>query len=225
MIMINYTNTALITLLGFDITHAVIAYSAFNPQEAVCVLASVNGAVDPRSEIAFSSFFNVVKLRNANVNVFKVVVEVTNIQRTIDELYEQIKSHVSKYRQVILDLGGGLRLLVIETLLALLRLKSSERRSIKTIVFIEGRNEYIELPDVSILTLQVGELEKVSEKGRALLKLMEPQREYKLSELHEILERALGQRLSKVTVYKIVKELEDVGLVIRVRRGIYVKVT
>jgi hypothetical protein len=221
----SYSGTALITLLGFDVTHAVIAFSTFNPQKAVCILASVGGVVDARTEIAFSSFFNVAKLKNVNADISKLIIEVLDIPVAINNIYTLIKDLVNKYQQVVVDVGGGLRLLVIETVMALLRLRPEERRKVKAVVFIEGRNEYRELPDMASLIWEETRLLRLSNKAKILLAHMDPQREYKLSELQEILEKALNQSISKTSIYRIVKELEETGLIIKIERGKYKKMT
>jgi len=220
----SYSSTALITLLGFDVTHAVIAFSTFNPQKVVCILASVGGVVDARTEIAFSSFFNVAKLKNVNVDISKHIVEVLDIPTAINNIYTLIKDLIGKYLQVIVDIGGGLRLLVIEMVMALLKLRLEERRKVKAIIFIEGRNEYRELPDMASLIWGETQLATLSSKAKTLLLHMDSQRDYKLSELREVLEKALNQSVSKTTMYRIVKELEEAGLVIKTRKGIYRKV-
>ncbi|MCL7390347.1 MAG: hypothetical protein LZ173_10540 [Thaumarchaeota archaeon] len=221
----SYSGTALITLLGFDVTHAVIAFSTFNPQKVVCILASVGGVVDARTEIAFSSFFNVAKLKNVNADISKLIIEVLDIPVAINNIYTLIKDLVNKYQQVVVDVGGGLRLLVIETVMALLRLRPEERRKVKAVVFIEGRNEYRELPDMASLIWEETRLLRLSNKAKILLAHMDPQREYKLSELQEILEKALNQSISKTSIYRIVKELEETGLIIKIERGKYKKMT
>jgi hypothetical protein len=221
----SYSGTALITLLGFDVTHAVIAFSTFNPQKVVCILASVGGVVDARTEIAFSSFFNVAKLKNVNADISKLIIEVLDIPVAINNIYTLIKDLINKYQQVVVDVGGGLRLLVIETVMALLRLRPEERRKVKAVVFIEGRNEYRELPDMASLIWEETRLLRLSNKAKILLAHMDPQREYKLSELQEILEKALNQSISKTSIYRIVKELEETGLIIKIERGKYKKMT
>ncbi|MCC6056761.1 MAG: hypothetical protein LM583_08805 [Desulfurococcaceae archaeon] len=221
----SYSGTALITLLGFDVTHAVIAFSTFNPQKVVCILASVGGVVDARTEIAFSSFFNVAKLKNVNADISKLIIEVLDIPVAINNIYTLIKDLINKYQQVVVDVGGGLRLLVIETVMALLRLRPEERRKVKAVVFIEGRNEYRELPDMASLIWEETRLLRLSNKAKILLAHMDPQREYKLSELQEILEKALNQSISKTSIYRIVKELEETGLIIKMERGKYKKMT
>jgi DNA-binding transcriptional ArsR family regulator len=222
--LMSYSGTALITLLGFDVTHAVIAFSTFNPQKVVCILASVGGVVDARTEIAFSSFFNVAKLKNVNVDISKLIIEVLDIVAAINNIYTLIKDLISRYQQVIVDIGGGLRLLVIEMVMALLKLRLEERRKVKAIVFIEGRNEYRELPDMTSLIWEETKLVTLSNKAKILLAHMDPQRDYKLSELQEILEKALNQSISRTSIYRIVKELEEAGLVTKIKRGKYKKV-
>ena len=102
-------------LLGFDITHAVLTLSNYKPSRVVAVVAMVDGRIDPRTSIAYSSFSQVVVAMG--VDISRIEIEVSDIYGAVAKL-KGVMKELSTDLPLIIDLEGGMRVLLIETLLA-----------------------------------------------------------------------------------------------------------
>jgi CRISPR locus-related DNA-binding protein len=218
-------SSAAVILLGFDITHALLTFTNFSVQNIVCVLASIGGTVDPRSELAYSAVQTIAKLRSSSISISKTVVEVTDMFKAVKDLGTLLEDLIKRHQQVIFDLSGGPRLLTLEALLAFLKLRSDKRRKVRVVVLVEGKNEFKELRDVDIAMMMMAELPlELSEEEKLILNIMEAERSYRLSELQELLAKKYNRKLSKAAIYRMLKSLEARGLVAKVRRGVYRKI-
>ena len=216
--------SAAVILLGFDITHALLTFTNFSVQNIVCVLASIGGTVDPRSELAYSVVQTIAKLRSSSTSISKTVVEVTDVFKAVKDLGALLEDLIKRHQQVIFDISGGPRLLTLEALLAFLKLRSDKRRKVRVVVLVEGKNEFKELRDVDIAMMMAELPLELSEEEKLILNIMEAERSYRLSELQELLARKYNRKLSKAAIYRMLKSLEARGLVAKVRRGVYRKI-
>lgn len=208
-----------IIVLGFDITHAVLTLTSYKPSRVVVILALVNGRLDPRSSIAFSSLEQVAT--SMRIAIERLEVEVVDPLKAVEKL-RNVMEDLAKKSPIIIDLGGGLRLLVIETFLAYLSLPSTLRSNSKVVVYIEGTNEARELTPEDlkrILTRKTYPLTYIEE---SILQFMEEAKEYTLRDIH-IAVRNMGFNVSKQYIHKVLKKLVERGLISHVRRGRYIK--
>jgi len=106
--------TALI-VLGFDITHAVLTLTNFKPSKVVVALALVDRRADPRALTAYSSLSQVANAMG--VEIGRLEVDVTNIRNAVDTLRRAVVE-LATFPPVIVDVGGGMRILVLEVFLA-----------------------------------------------------------------------------------------------------------
>ena len=116
---------------------------------------------------------------------------------------------------LVVDLGGGMRLLVLEALLASLSLPQGYRDHVRLIVYLEGRNEYVELSHRELLKVLARkhqkELEDLTYVDREILKVLRERGETALKELHEELSKA-GIELSKQNLHRRLSKLVKKGL-------------
>lgn len=208
-----------VILLGFDITHAVLTLTRYHPMRAVALLATVNGSLDPRVSLAYTSLEQVAKAMR--VEIARVEVEVTEIEGAVQRIRDVI-SELAMTSPVIVDVGGGMRILVLETLLAYMSLPDSLKESVRVVVYLEGTNKALELTTSDVRNLMGGP-SPLSAVERAVLKVMALGREYRLGEVHAAL-REQGVSVTKQYVLKALRRLAAKGLVSRKARGRYVKV-
>ena len=205
-------------LLGFDITHAVLTLSNYKPSRVVAVVAMVDGRIDPRTSIAYSSFSQVAVAMG--VDISKIEIEVSDIYEAVTKLRSVMKE-LSTDLPLIIDLGGGMRVLLIETLLAYFSLPNSIRKSIKLVVYFEGTNRSVELSAEDISEIMAPKRVVLKPVEKEILEILESGT-YSLSELYTKL-RQRGYTFTKQYLRKILQNLIEQDLVERVSRGYYTK--
>ena len=205
-------------LLGFDITHAVLTLSNYKPSRAVAVVAMVDGRIDPRASIAYSSFSQVAVAMG--VDISRIEIEVSDIYGAVAKLRGVMKE-LSTDLPLIIDLGGGMRVLLIETLLAYFSLPNSIRKSIKLVVYFEGTNRSVELSAEDISEIMAPKRVVLKPVEKEILEILESGT-YSLSELYTKL-RQRGYTFTKQYLHKILQNLIEQDLVERVSRGYYTK--
>ena len=205
-------------LLGFDITHAVITLSSYKPSKAVAVVATVDGRMDPRASIAYSSFSQAAIAMG--VDVSKIEIEVSDIHSAVAKLRNTLKE-LSANPPLFVDLGGGMRVLVIETLLAYLSLPNDVRKRIRLIIYFEGTNRSMELSSENLIEITMPKRVVLKPIEKEILEILESGT-YSLNELHTKLQQR-GYRFTKQYIHKILQNLIKQDLVERVSRGCYTK--
>lgn len=205
-------------LLGFDITHAVLTLSNYKPSRVVAVVAMVDGRIDPRTSIAYSSFSQVAVAMG--VDISRIEIEVSDIYEAVTKLRSVMKE-LSTDLPLIIDLGGGMRVLLIETLLAYFSLPNSIRKSIKLVVYFEGTNRSVELSAEDISEIMAPKRVVLKPVEKEILEILESGT-YSLSELYTKL-RQRGYTFTKQYLHKILQNLIEQDLVERVSRGYYTK--
>ncbi|MEM1644213.1 MAG: helix-turn-helix domain-containing protein [Desulfurococcaceae archaeon] len=211
-----------IVVLGFDITHAVTTLVNFKPREVSVITASIDGGLDHRSLVAYNSFEQTAMA--LGVKCDRVVVEVLKFSNAIDVIRSIMIRYVSSESNVILDLGGGLRMLIVEALTALLSLPQSLRRYFKVLLYIEGQNKYIELSSDDIISeLTKGKeifWSKLNYLERVILEKMEYNTPYRLNQIHEIIKQT-GESITKQNLVRILNKLIKKDYIERIRKGVY----
>ncbi len=212
--------TVVVATLGFDVTHAVFTIVNFKPIEFVALMGLVNGSLDPRSSIAFSYLEQVARASGAKVE--KVEVEVLDPRIAVNKIKSVLESKARK-SSLVLDLGGGLRLLVVETLIAYFSLPSELRRNSRLLLYIEATNKAVEIKFEDIRKMMLKKPAVLSEIEELVLSVMEEQREHTLDQIYRAIKQK-GLSRSKQSIYKVLKKLEKDGFIVKSARGKYVKV-
>jgi hypothetical protein len=213
--------TSATIVLGFDVSHAVLTLMEYRPEVVVLLVASVDGTIDQRALVASAAVEQVAS--NAGVKkVERVTVEVKDFHSTVKKIRTLLASTIEHAAPPhVLDLGGGMRLLVLQTFIAYLTLPSRLRRYVDVVVYLEGRNERVRLSYDDLVALLVGEVpEDLTYVERTILEVMEPGRSYTLADLQHLLEQH-GLKMSKPNLKRYLDKLVKRGLIERLARGIY----
>ncbi|HIC98216.1 MAG TPA: hypothetical protein EYP08_00740 [Pyrodictiaceae archaeon] len=192
--------------------------SNYKPSRVVAVVAMVDGRIDPRTSIAYSSFSQVAVAMG--VDISRIEIEVSDIYEAVTKLRSVMKE-LSTDLPLIIDLGGGMRVLLIETLLAYFSLPNSIRKSIKLVVYFEGTNRSVELSAEDISEIMAPKRVVLKPVEKEILEILESGT-YSLSELYTKL-RQRGYTFTKQYLHKILQNLIEQDLVERVSRGYYTK--
>ena len=212
-------------LLGFDVGHAVASLLNFRPSVLLAAVAVVDGSVDPRAAAAYSHLEQLAIMARAKCG--RLDVDVLDVEKAVKTLRDALIGLAREGVPVIVDVGGGMRLLVLETLLAILSARKWLQDLLKVVAYVEGTTRYIELDYNRILRIvktyrtqeEGGELTYVD---RAVLEVLERRGTATLRQVHEELVKQ-GITTSKQNVSRILSKLEDKGYVRRVGRGLYAK--
>lgn len=212
--------TTVLTLLGFDVMHVLLTLTSYNPSKVVALISRINGTVDRRSLVAYSLIGQVAT--STGIEISRYEIDVKQYDKAVVEIKELIKELITK-PPLIIDLSGGMRLLVVETLLAYISLPDEDKKNIRLVIFMEGTNQNIELHYDAVREILLGKKSIVlTDIKRKILDSMEYAREYSLSEVHRIVKEQ-GFNVTKQYVHKVLKDLVSEGLIIRTDRGRYVK--
>lgn len=211
--------TTAIVILGFDVTHAIFTLTNFRPSKVIVLLALVNGRLDPRSSAAYSALEQIASA--SDIQIERLEVEVTEPFTAITRLKTLIESIMARSNLVI-DLGGGLRILVVETLLAYLSTPSDKWENTRLIVYIEGTNTYKELTPADIMQILRGRRRVLSHIEKVILNSMNELEEYSLDRIYR--EAVLkGLDVSRQYIHKVLRKLVKEGYIFKVARGRYIK--
>jgi len=210
-------------VLGFDVTHAVKTLVDFKPKRACIVIGSINGVVDQRSLNAFVPLTQIATAMN--ISIERLDVEVLNFGEAIDRIERKLLEF-SLTPPIYVDLGGGLRLLVLETFLAVQRLwRRSRITDIHVIIYVEGSDRKIEISADELENILSGGVKtELPELHQKILSVLSTGYGIRLAEVHRRL-TAQGVKISKQYLSTILRKLEEMGLVKRVERGKYIKLT
>lgn len=219
--------TSALILLGFDVGHAVSTLLNFKPSVIAVAVATINGLLDSRAAAAYSHLEQLTII--TQVKCSRLNIEVSNVEKAVEIIREALIKLAEERIPVIVDIGGGMRLLVLETLLAILSLPKWLQDLVKVIVYFEGTNRYIELDHKDIMRIirmykLQGGIEELTYVDRKVIEVLERKGKASLKEIHEELLRQ-GITTSKQNVNRILTKLEDKGYIKRIERGIYMKVT
>lgn len=211
--------TTAIVILGFDVTHAIFTLTNFRPSRVIVLLALVNGRLDPRSSTAYSAIEQIASA--SGIQIERLEVEVTELLTTITRLKTLMESIMAR-SPLIIDLGGGLRILVVETLLAYLSIPSDKWENTRLIVYIEGTNTYKELTPADIMQILRGRRRVLSHIEKVILNSMNELEEYSLDRIYR--EAVLrGLDVSRQYIHKVLRKLVKEGYIFKVARGRYIK--
>jgi len=211
-------------VLGFDVTHVVKTLADYRPRRACVVIGSVDGKIDSRSLNALALLMQVATAMN--INVERLDVEVLDFIDAVEKIERKLFD-LSSTPPVYVDVGGGLRLLVLETFLAVQRLWRRNRAvNIHLIMYAEGSDKRIEisvndLEDILLRDIKT-ELSKLSEIQQKILSILSTEYGMKLTDIHRKLTEQ-GVEISKQYLATILRRLEEVGIVKRIERGKYIK--
>lgn len=219
--------TSALILLGFDVGHAVSSLLNFKPSIITIAVATINGSLDPRTAVAYSHLEQLAAI--TRVKCSRLNVEVSNVEKAVETIGEELVRLAKEGVPVIVDIGGGMRLLVLETLLAIFSLPKWLQDLVKVIAYFEGTNRYVELNYKDIMKIiKTYRLYRGSEEltyvDKKVLEILDRKGKASLKEIHEELMRQ-GITTSKQNVNRILTKLEDKGYIKRIERGIYIKVT
>lgn len=211
--------TTCIVLLGFDVTHAVFTLTNYKPSRVVVILASVKGRQDPRASIAYNSLEQLANAIGARIE--KVDVEVTNPVEAVARIRSTMEK-AARISPLVIDLGGGLRLLVVETLIAYLSMPGDLRENSKIVIYVEGSNEAVTITPSQLRSVFLRK-QVLSDIERSVLMVMNEFEQYSLDQIHKLV-TASNLDVSKQYVYKILKKLIKEGYVEQVARGRYMRI-
>jgi len=213
-----------VVVLGFDITHAITTLVNFKPREVDVITAVIDNKIDQRSLVAFNSFEQIATV--LGVRCRRVDVEVLDFSKAVEVIRNVIMGRLSSEPNVILDLGGGLRLLVVEVLTAFLSLPQSLRKYFKILLYIEGQNRFVELGNEDFIQeLAKGKeavWSKLSYLEKVVLEKMEYNVPYSLNQIYEMLRQA-GEDITKQNLVRILNKLIRKNYIERIKKGTYIK--
>lgn len=195
--------SALVATIGFDVDHIVYA---FRIRDYVEITLLIPENPDVRTENAIEALRRILSGRKIEV----LRVPYMNFVNAVHAIQQRLRTLLKEYREVVLSLSGGLRLLVIEAFIAYLTLSKTERERVRVIVVTENTRDivYIDIDelgrDVELSASESRVLEFIRSRGEVTATTI-------VNEL----------KLSKTTVYKVLKKLIDLGLVERATRGVY----
>ena len=204
-----------ITALGFDISHTllVITKSGVKPSKIVVLFGIIRGESDQRAETAFTMLKQFATMMG--IAIERVDIEVTRVSEAVEKIIRILEENTP----ALLDLGGGLRLLVIEALLAYTMLSPSKASNIALYTALEGRNELVNI-DIASIKKKLAASRVLSDIHKAVLKIVE---EKGVATPREALDniRERGVTITKQRLAKILTKLANLGLIEKIERGKY----
>lgn len=198
----------LVAVMGFDERHILksLLRLGFRNVSEVHIITPA-GRKDPRAEDAISRVKHIVEA--AGIQQVKThEVEYTNYRRAILKL-SSILRNLAVRDDVLISLGGGMRILVIETLIASFSLPEELRESIKVTVDSEAGPEYIEFKP------QIPKIPALSEEKLVILKEAKMKGSITVKEASTLINAPIS------TAWKTLNELLKVNCLVKERRGVY----
>jgi CRISPR locus-related DNA-binding protein len=205
-----------ITTLGFDISHImlVITKSGVKPSKIIVLVGTIKDEVDQRVETAYTMLKQFATM--INVKIERIEIDVTEFDKSVEEILKILEENIP----AILDIGGGLRLLVIETYTAYTMLSPTKMNNITLYTVLEGRNELIHI-DLKTLKKRIATNRILNDTYKAVLKIIEEKGIATPKEILEQLNRDNPNKITKQYLSKLLARLVDLGLVEKIERGKY----
>ncbi|NPA69642.1 MAG: hypothetical protein GXO26_02455 [Crenarchaeota archaeon] len=209
---------------GYDWSHVVAVFSGYGgcSGDVVCLLCSESS--DERFESSFSQLRLVLRgLGVEDVRVFHVFTGdfcscVCDVLKVLFELFSSCD-----FSEIIVDVGGGLRVLVVSTIISLFLLSNVgviDPRRVRLVCFHEAKRRPLELPG-NIIKLVLG-INRLTEERSSILEALK-----KMSDDGQVSLRDLSYELGKdiTTVRRHSEVLEELGIVdiIRTGRSTYIR--
>ncbi len=203
---------------GYDWSHVVAVFSSYGgcSGDVVCLLCSES--VDERFESSFSQLRLVLRgLGVDDVRVFHVFT--CDFCACICDVLRVFLNLLSscEFSEIIVDVGGGLRVLVVSTIIVLFLLSNAgliDPRKLRLICFHEAKRRPLEVPG-TIIKLVLG-INRLTDERFSILDSLS-----KVSSNGQVALRDLSYELGKdiTTVRRHSEVLEDLGIVDIVRTG------
>ena len=200
-------NKILVATIGFDERPVIRAILRHGLNFREILLLKPREPSDSRSSRVIENIRSLLEKTDANVKLSVVEVDVKDFYRGVGEVKKHLAEKTREYGgEILLLLGGGMRSLITETLVAAIQL--SNELLVKGVIEIdlEGEASYTSarIEDLVPLTLTPQErriLEEIRKEPKSL------------SSLRTSLD------LPKTTIWKILQRLEEKGLVEKEYRG------
>jgi len=192
----------LVLTLGFDEKFAVRALLRAGlsfGDKAVIFLAE---PLDERAIKAWRTVEDIVSRYFSGVNVKTVKVDVSEFYDAVATIAEKLREESKNVNKVIINLSGGMRILILEVLVAAHLLK------LKALVEIEFEN-FLGLAKFPLELLRI----ELSEKEKLILKYVVSRKETTITNIANALE------LSKTTAHRKVWKLASQGLIKIEKKG------
>lgn len=205
----------LITTLGFDISHTllVITKTKIKPSKIITLVGRIGDEIDQRVESAYTmlkQFTNMI-----NINIERIDINVIDIYTAIEKIYKTLEENIP----AILDISGGLRLLVLETYIAYTLLNPTKASNISIQIALEGRNEIINI-DINDIKRKI-----ITTKffNNTTIKILNYIKQKEIIEPKQIIEELnkQGYKITKQKLSKILTKLIKAGYIEKIERGKY----
>jgi len=189
----------IIATLGFDERHVIrsMLRIGFGGVQKIVLLVP-RGGLEERAKRALDEISKLAGLAGVkDISTAEVPIEV--FHEAVATIRRIVRDCVRSFGGAVVSLGGGMRALVIETLLAVLTLPIQDKKSVKIVVDLETSQGSIEFPasipiDIRLSEVEIRALEYVINKGRATL-----------GEVSEDL------KLARSTAWKALEKLVSIG--------------
>jgi CRISPR-associated protein Csa3 len=192
----------LIAVLGFDERYVIRSLLRLGFKNVdVIYLVVPSGRITKQTEEAIKRITEVAKLANvSDVKVFEV--DPLGFGSAVAKLRKLIMDLCSGGKDLVISLGGGMRVLIVETLVASLLVPKELSSHILIVVDLESGEGYIEVNISNILAISELKLDELQ-----VLKYLLTKAPAGPTEISKIL------GIPKTTVWKILKKLHAKGLV------------
>ena len=200
--------TYIIAPLGFDIRPVIRAMmdSGFADLKGVYLIVP-KGEKDQRVETALSEVKKVAQLGGLN-ELKKVEVDYSDFFQAILSIRKLIDSISISGEKIIVSLGGGMRVLVTEVLIACIIANEAQRKMLEVFIYPESG----EGTRVSFVVQDVITISNLHEEEFRLLNVIKEMRYGSITSISERL------KIPKSTAWKRINKLVEMGLVREERR-------
>ncbi len=210
---------SMVSLLGFDVTHVMLSLTkhVVKPVKLIVVIGKFGNYTDPRVYSAFNTLEQICSYMR--IELVKIEVNMIDLSKAVKILRNILLENLP----LTLDIGGGPRLLVFETLLAYFSLPVSKRRLIDIYVYLEGSNDIMIFKHDDVLkALHIPRSEeiKLTFNEKIILDLLREHGSLRLKDIKEYLE-GKNIYMSKQNIVRILNKLIRKRLVERIERGLY----
>ena len=162
---------------------------------------------DEKSKRSINNVKSFIKAHVRGVNVKEQRVPITNFATAVKRIASILRTELEKERDVLVNLSGGMRALILETFIACMLLRGRFGTKISfTDVELEGGQGSVRVPAIPFLFMDL-----LSKDDLALLEFLVKRGKASLAELE------IAVRKSRSTVYRKALKLEKVGF-LRIKR-------